>query len=183
MIAHCSLSRFLRFLLRALVFTIIPLVVAEAGSSEVESGKLLAAIASRGPSKVVEELYAPGGLWPSVVAKISEGHDNWLTVAVALHPGTDGGASEELDEAIFLALGTAPIAVLKLLKQREFDADFVCSSNIAVDYSVDQSRRFIDERLRALDRVTVPSLADIKMRCERGLQNGLKDLDRIGADQ
>jgi hypothetical protein len=177
------MSPFARLLFRFLLLAIVPIAILAAESSGVERAKLLADIGSNGPSKVVEKLYAPGGRWPSVMAKISEGRDDWLKVAVALRPGTDGGASEELDEAIFLALGSAPDAVLKLLKQRKFTVEFVCSSNISVDYPIDQSKRLVNDRLEVLERVKDSSLSEIKGQCEQGLQQALKDLDRVGEDQ
>lgn len=173
----------LRFVVGCLFLAIAPIAIGATDSSKVTPARVLADIALHGPSKVVQKLYEPGGRWSSVMAKIAEGRDDWLKVAVALRPGTDGGASEELNETIFLALGAAPEAVLDLLKQRKFATEFVCSSNIAVDYSVDESRRFIEERLKALERVTKPSLAEIRTQCEQGLRNGLKDLERVGADQ
>lgn len=151
--------------------------------SNLEPNVLLSQIRSRGAAKIVEELYAPGGRWSSVMAEIYEGSADWLTVASALRPGTDGGASEELDEAVFLALGRAPEAVLGLLKRHEFRLAFVCSANIEVDYSVDESRRFIEERLRALGRVNDPALAETRTQCELGLRDGLRDLGRVGAEQ
>ena len=111
---------------------------------------ILSEIRADGPRKVVDQLYAPGGHWRDLMAKIGRGGGDWLKVAVALRPGTDGGASEELDEAIFFALAPAPEAVLKLLRDRRFDLNYVCSSNVGVDYSASKSRRFIKERLSVL---------------------------------
>jgi hypothetical protein len=170
-------------LARFLLLAIAPIAIWAAESAEEESGKLLADVSSRGASKIVEELYAPGGRWPEVMAKISGGSADWLKVAVALHPGTDAGASEELDQAMFLALGVAPEAVLRLLEQHEFSVEYVCSSNISVDYPVDQSTQFVNDRLKALDRVKEASLSNIKGQCELGLQQALRDLDRIGQDR
>lgn len=169
----------------ALVLLTVAVLASTAGTEvpvSVAAFKLLSQIRSRGPAKVVQELYSPGGRWASVMAKIREGDSGWLQVAVELRPGTDGGASEELDEAVFLALGPAPEAVLRLLKRHKFSVEVVCSSNIAVDYSAEQSRRFIEERIKALSGVSDPSLGDTRAACERGLRSGLKDLGRPGAD-
>jgi len=45
-----------------------------------------------------------------------------------------------------LALRAAPASVLQLLKDGTFETNTVCSSNIGIDYTPAQSRRFIKVR-------------------------------------
>lgn len=116
------------------------------------------------------------------MAEIGKGDSSWLMVAQALHPGTDGGAAEELDEAVFFALSPSTARVLQLLKDRQFQVDFICSSNVHVDYSLNESRRFIQVRLRALSRIKNPELLDTKAVCQKGLRQALNDLNRLGPD-
>jgi hypothetical protein len=161
---------------------LLPLLLLQtaAGATHLEPAAILEQIKSEGAQKDVERLYAPGGQWNDVMAEIGKGQRDWLVVARALHRGTDGGASEELDEAIFFALAPAPGPVLRLLKERVFQVDFVCSSNVSTDYSIAESRTFIQQRLRVLSAVADPDLAVTKTACENGLHQGLHDLDRLG---
>lgn len=110
------------------------------------------------------------------MANIGRGSPEWLEVAVALHPGTDAGAAEMLDEAVFFALRTEPAAVLKLLKDGRFETKFVCSSNVGIDYTPAESRRFIRERIKVLSGLS----ADAKVlatrdQCLAGLRGALAD--------
>lgn len=165
-----------------LALTMLAGEVFAAGSPHVDAADILQEIRASGAAKVVARLYDSGALWNGVLARIGQGSDDWLKVAVALHPGTDGGAAEELNEAIFFALATAPKKVLELLRIHEFNVDFVCSSNVSVDYSFAESRQFIDERLRVLGQTHEPALAQITALCTRGLQQALRDVDRPEAE-
>lgn len=123
-------------------------------TATLQASAVLGDIKSRGARAVVDSLWADGGQWDKVMTNIAGGTAEWLDVATALHPGTDAGASETLDEAIFLALKPAPVAVLRLLKDGVFDTKFVCGSNIGTDYSPKESRRFVRDRIQVLAAVT-----------------------------
>lgn len=160
----------------------LPDLVLAADSPRPDAVEILQEIRASGPAKVVARLYDSSALWNGVLTRIGQGGDDWLKVAVALHPGTDGGAAEELDEAIFFALAPAPKKVLELLRIHEFNVDFVCSSNVSVDYSFAESRQLINERLRILGQIHEPALAQVTALCARGLQQALKDVDRPEAE-
>jgi hypothetical protein len=130
---------------------------------------------SRGARAVVDSLWADDGR-DMVMTSIADGKAEWLDVAAALHPGTDAGASETLDEAIFLALKPAPVAVLRLWKDGVFDTNLVCSSNIGTDYSPKESRRFVRDRIKVLAAVTELNVAGARDRCLQGLRGALKIL-------
>jgi hypothetical protein len=78
----------------------------------------------------VATLYADTNQWNQVTSHIGRGDREWLAVGAALRSGTDAGASEALDEAMFLALKPAPITVLQLIKDGVFATATVCSSNV-----------------------------------------------------
>ena len=64
-------------------------------------------VRAHGARAVVASLWSNSDRWNHVMANIGRGKPEWLDVAVALHPGTDAGAAETLDEAVFFALRTA----------------------------------------------------------------------------
>jgi hypothetical protein len=145
-------------------------------AAPLQAAAVLGDIKSRGARAVVDSLWAVDGRWDTVMTNVAGGKAEWLEVAAALHPGTDAGASETLDEAIFLALKPAPVAVLWLLKDGVFDTNFVCSSNIGTDYSQKESRRFVRDRIKVLAAVTELDVAGARDRCLQGLRGALKIL-------
>src|ERR1700722_4924405 len=134
-------------------------------ASEIRASAILADIRLHGPEAVVASLRPDQHKWDDVMAKIAGGGNKWLRVADALRSATDGGASETLDEAVFLALKPATVAVLKLLKEGRFSSDYVCSSNIATDYSEQQSRRLIRERISILTGLSATGIQAMRTDC------------------
>jgi hypothetical protein len=146
--------------------------------SSLHASKVLADIKSQGARAVVTALRSDNVQWNRAMANIGRGTPEWLHVAVALRSGTDAGASETLDEAVFLALKTAPVAVLKMLKDGHFDTKAVCSSNIGIDYTPAESRRFIDDRIKILTGLPhIEALAATHHQCLEGLRSALADFD------
>lgn len=139
------------------------------------ASSILADVRSHGARAVVASLWSDTNRWNQVMANIGRGRPDWLEVAVALHPGTDAGAAETLDEAVFFALRTAPVAVLKLLKEGRFETKFVCSSNVGEDYPAADSRRFINERIKVLSSLSDPDIQGARDQCLAGLRAALVD--------
>ena len=142
----------------------------------VNAPDILSDIRIDGAHIVVTKLWDRNRGWDEVMAKIATGKKEWLDVAAALRPGTDGGASQTLDEAVFLALQSAPVAVLKLLDGNPFDTDSVCSSNIGTDYSPEKSIRFVRDRIIVLHRLSDPDLQAVRTHCLNSLRAALKEL-------
>jgi hypothetical protein len=138
---------------------------------------ILTDVRTRGAKAVVASLWSDGGRWNQVMANIGRGRPEWLEVAVALQPGTDAGAAETLDEAVFFALGAAPVAVLKLLKEGRFQTKFVCSSNVEEDYTTSESQGFIRERIKVLSGLADARTLATRDQCLAGLRSALADLD------
>jgi hypothetical protein len=144
-------------------------------SPSLHASSILADVRAQGARAVVAALWPDSDRWNKVMANIGRGRPEWLKVAVALRPGTDAGAAETLDEAVFVALRTAPVAVLKLLKDGRFDTKFVCSSNVGTDYTPAESRRFIRERIKVLSRLSDAKVLATRDQCLAGLRAALAD--------
>ena len=144
-------------------------------SSSPQAETVLADVKAQGARAVVAGLHASSERWNRILANIGRGDRKWLEVAAALHPGTDAGASEALDEALFLALKHAPVTVLRLLKEGRFETKAVCSSNIGTDYPADQSRRFISDRIKILKGISDAETLSVRDQCLAGLQVALID--------
>lgn len=139
---------------------------------------VLAEIRHQGARAVAAKLWSDNARWDKVIGNIGHGSRDWLQVAAALRPGTDAGASEALDEAVFLALKAAPASVLRLLEVGTFESDTVCSSNIAIDYTAAQSRQFISDRIKTLENFSEPSTLAERDQCLARLRAALADLDK-----
>lgn len=150
-------------------------IAATLASASLNASSVLADVRARGAHAVVAALWSDESRWNQVMTNIGSGRPEWLNVAVALRPGTDAGAAETLDEAIFFALRTAPVAVLKLLKDGRFDAKFICSSNVGIDYTPAESRRFIRERIKVLSGVSDATVMTTRDKCIAGLLGALAD--------
>jgi hypothetical protein len=144
-------------------------------AASLQPDKVLESISKQGAQAVVAALWESGSQWNDVMVGVATGSQQWLKVAVALRPGTDAGASEELDEAVFLALKPSAAAVLQLLKSGRFETATVCSSNIGIDYSPEKSRRFIQERIRTLGNVNHTDTKAVRDQCLSQLQAALRD--------
>jgi hypothetical protein len=162
------------------VLVVMPLIRSAPthAASSPQAVALLADVKTQGASAIVAKLRADNARWDQVMAAIGQGRREWLQVAAALRPGTDAGASEALDEAIFLALKTAPSTVLQLLKDGTFETRAVCSSNIGTDYSAAQSKRFIKERIKVLETVSNATTEAVRAQCLQGLHAALADFDK-----
>ncbi len=150
-------------------------VAADRPSSPLQAVDVLTRVKDEGAKAVAEELWKENDTWNEVMTNVGRGDPQWLKVAASLRPGTDGGAAEMLDEAVFLALKPAPLAVLNLLKSHEFETTSVCSSNVGADYPAAKSRRFIALRIKVLESVSEPTVREMRDQCLAGLRAALRD--------
>jgi hypothetical protein len=137
---------------------------------------ILADVQVHGARSAVAALWADTNRWNQLLARIGTGNRRWLEVAAVLRKGTDAGASEELDESVFLALRPNPRAVLELLKARTFDVGAVCNGNIADDYPAAQSKRFLAERIQVLQGFSESATTAVQDQCLAGLRMALDGL-------
>lgn len=142
--------------------------------SSISASSIDVDIEAHGAKAVVAALWENNERWNEVITNIGHGSSEWLNIAVKLHPGTDAGSAELLDEAVFLALKPSPIAVLQLLRDQQFSIDFVCSSNISTDYPPDQARRFIRERIKILRDTSDVETDSVRLQCISRLRAAMK---------
>ena len=160
-----------------LVFSSAAHSAGRSGSGEARSADaIMGEIKNRGAKSVVAELRSSDDDWNRVISSVAKGTVDWLAVASALRSETDGGASEQLDEAIFLALGKSPLRVLTLLQQRKFGVDEVCNSNIAIDYPSREAMKLVRTRIGVLKRVNTLNVQAVRDRCLAGLHIAAREL-------
>jgi hypothetical protein len=166
---------------RVLVGLLVGMFLAGAAAAASQAATVLADVKSQGARAVASRLWSDSTQWNQIMTNIGHGSREWLQVAAALRPGTDAGASEALDEAMFLALKAAPVPVLQLLKDGTFETNTVCSSNIGIDYTPAQSRRFIKDRIKALETLSDTGTLATREQCLAGLRAALAEIDRSKA--
>lgn len=130
---------------------------------------LIERIDKDGARAVVKQLTTPNEKqWNWVMDRIEAGTNQWLEVADKLRPGTDAGASEDLEMVVARALIHNPNHVLKMTGET-WKLERVCG-----DYEIEEPapkarKRKADVRL-AMRRVTSPELQEKKTACLKAAQ-------------
>lgn len=115
--------------------------------------------------------------WACVVGNISTGESHWISVAIALAPGTDAGSSEELSDSLFLALARNPTELLVRLP-REQRANgvpslaSVCEGRTDPPESYEVAIHEYQAARNAVSLVDSPEVAAARLRCLTELEAG-----------
>jgi hypothetical protein len=146
---------------------------------------LLNRIRSEGAAAVVRSLWGKTG-WSDLTDHVASGNRQWVDVAMAISPGTDAGATEELSDALFVALGQNPAYVLKVLPMEESGAiplalSVICSGRTDALATYDASISEQKKVEAAVEKVTVAALESKKRECLMKLKAGEADLKRFFA--
>lgn len=121
-------------------------------------------IAHSGAKTVVKQLNAGSGKpWKNLLSNVESGNDEWLKVAVAIHPGVDAGTGEDLTFAVATALRKNPATVLKLIGP-DFPLEHICNVPL-IEPTDAQITGWKRDALTALSRVKDPTLTDKVHQC------------------
>jgi hypothetical protein len=110
--------------------------------------------------------------------QIAAGTDAWLKVAVALHPGSDAGASQMLTLSIGEALENAPESVFKIVLG-EFQLNSICGAPDLDDYrygSYELAMEAIKKRQTRISGVTASELGSACSQCIQLLEKAKDDI-------
>jgi len=145
----------------------------------------LARIRNEGAAAVVQSLWETTG-WSDLTAHVSSGKPEWVDVAIAISPGTDAGATEELQDALFAGLGQNPTYELSVLPVDESDGSPLSLSTICSGRSdpLGTYAASIAELQRvetAVEKVSIKSLERRKRQCLAQLTMGEANLKRYFA--
>ena len=140
--------------------------------------KIIQATKSRGAAQVVTELFKTGVWAKYAYPGISSREKQWLEVAVVLKPGTDAGASEELNDALSLALLRQPDLVLPILKNIWWKDSEACSFGWDSEFPDDMSvRAYVNRLEKAVKKASNRGSAELRKSCLRGIAKTRKELD------
>lgn len=129
---------------------------------------LLSGIAERGSRAVVQELYEDHAKWRELLAAVSTGESDWLAVAYRLRTGSDAGATNMLDVALFRALSRNPRETLKGMPPGAIES--ICSSKFLNDEPADDDAlRLVDATVQALAELGDPTIQSMADGCRSGV--------------
>jgi hypothetical protein len=157
----------MRTLLRLVTFGALCIgsVHATESSAEVEVRRL---VRERGAKVAVSRLFGTPK-WDALISGIASGDPVWLEIAKDLAPGTDGGSTSELQDAVAWALPHAPGPVLALVKLG-FPWRNTCSGP-PVDFPPTGSKRYFESAIAAVEKVGSEVGSEIKQNCLRSLRS------------
>jgi hypothetical protein len=138
---------------------------------------IIAAIKHQGAKAVVNSLYVDDSRWRKVMTDIGSGDPSWLKVAIAIYAGSDAGASEQIQQALFIAIKPAPHEILLLIKKDVAGVD--CHANLVDDYSETQTRQIVKDRIRVVEGLSDPSLQIARAHCLAQKREILPSIDRF----
>jgi len=139
--------------------------------------ELTRSLARDGAETVVRRLFDDQSTWNAVMARISSGDHRWVSFGISLLAKSDAGASEELHDAMFLALANDPAYLLSQPKSENFDINEVCAgrSDPPEMYKEAEAEQLA---VRAKVAALSPKLGKQRDACLPALDSGLKDIRR-----
>lgn len=164
-------------LLITLLLILAPMAAFTADSSLATPKQILQAAKTKGAAAVVAELFRDGTWTKVVYPGISSGEKQWLEVAEILKPGTDAGSSEELNDALSLALLKHPDHVLPILKNIWWKDSEACSFGWDSEFPDNISvRTYVNRLEKALNKSSNKGTAELRKSCLRGIAQTRKEL-------
>jgi hypothetical protein len=146
-----------------------------ANGGHLESGILLQKIHSEGAEAVYKRDLI-GKDWLLMLDRVESGKKEWLQVAIAIYPATDGGPAEDMAQAAGAALRNNAFNVLQIAVPT-IPLQEVCSySEMAIGYGGFSKRedviRDIDARIAAVRELNDSKIAFRKKQCLQYLAKG-----------
>ena len=134
-------------------------------------------IEKRGARAVVQELWSNTPAWTSAMQSIGEGKHAWIDVAVLLRVGSDGGASSDLHDSMFVALGKAPQYVLNVALHA-FPLESLCTGRTEPAPTYREAIADLDSVKKALTGVKEVPLQSKRKACLNKIRLAEKQLSQ-----
>jgi len=140
--------------------------------------ELYGSIARDGAKAVVTRLFDDRAKWDTLISHISSAEPDWVSLGIALLPGSDAGATSEIHDALFSALGVDPAGLLHRPSSRNFDIVEICNGrdDPPATYNAAQSEQLaVRRKVAALGA----EFGDRRRLCLAALDSGLQDIERF----
>ena len=141
---------------------------------------MLSEIGSRGASATAIEFYNSSS-WSPAMQQVEAGDRDWLLVALALSPGTDGAATTDLSLSISRALRTNPAAVLELFLTSSPPRFDLCRgwAEFAGHETFESAWAEVTAKIASLQVVKSPGLEAVRDKCIEKLRDSEGELRQI----
>lgn len=165
-------------LLMPLILALLPIAVYSAESPTLKTpNEIIQATKSRGASQVVTVLFKTGVWAKYAYPGISSGEKQWLEAAVILKPGTDAGASEEMNDALSLALLKRPDLALPIMKKIWWKDSEACYFGWDSEFPDDMTvRTYVNRLEKAVKKSSNKETAELRKSCLSGIAQTRKEL-------
>lgn len=166
-------------IIATLITLLLPTAAYSAETPVIKTPKeVIGAAKAKGPKRVVAELWTSRAWERYVYPGIASGEKQWLDVAVILKPGTDAGASEELNDALLLALLKQPDLVLPILKKMWWKDTEACTFGWDSEFPEDMTvRTYVNRLEKAVIKSSNKETTELRKSCLRGIVQTRKELD------
>ena len=140
--------------------------------------EIISATKTYGAHYVVAQLFDSDAWVRVVYPGISSGDSEWLKVAKELYPATDAGASEEMDDALSLALLKRPYAALPILKELWWHGSDTCYFEWDSEFPNMTVREYATRLEKALEKSPNKEIVELRKSCLEGLEKTRQGLRR-----
>src|SRR6185437_5710533 len=161
-------------MLRCVVATAIACAAAVQSTKHPRPSEILHDVQTIGAKATLNELYRDDETWIGILRGIAGGTPEWLAVAEALRPVADAHPAEALAGAVGEALGRNARLILSHAAGPFFLSD-VCGAPDVDDDRFDKLPAALSElnrRVRGVERVQDPALAQVRTDCLNSLHEG-----------
>lgn len=121
--------------MKSLLIVSFLLISANTIACEVVPNKIMHSLETEEPESVIARLWDGKDCEEKLFTGLSSGKPEWIKLALALQPHTDGGSSESLEGLLGEAMLKAPSRVLPLIKNYSFN------ESICLPWMMDDSGR------------------------------------------
>ena len=161
------------------LFTAFVLAIASGQSfaQNLTPEEVMTSVKTKGAKTTVNEIWSSQARANQVLAGVRSAKPQWLEVAKALAPGADAGASEELNDAISVALPKAPYQLLSWLKGTWWKG-----GQTACLFGYDSElpggvKNYIAKLSHSLQKQAPKDLEPLRQECLRGLEQTRADIE------
>jgi hypothetical protein len=155
----------------------LPVVVFAADLSVPRNPKeIISATKQYGAHYVIAQLFNSDAWVKVVYPGISSGNSDWLDVAKELYPATDAGASEEMGDALSLALLKRPYAVLPILNKLWWQDTDSCYFAWDSEFPNMTVQEYVTRLEKALKASPPKETADLREACLKGIEKTRREL-------
>jgi len=149
-------------------------------AQEFSPDRVIHDVKARGARQVVNEIWASEEKTKIFLGGVSRADPAWVEAAQAVKPGTDAGASEELNDAIALALLKAPYAILPWLTKIWWNSEkeiCVFGYDSELPGGVPQ---YVVRLEQALFKPSPEALRPLRLACLKGIAETKRQLRNVG---